>query len=95
MFKKYIVRLTDQERTELAVVINKLKGKCQLDAAPAGAQGRGVGDRRVRELRNGATNVQKNSPSSACVFDRFMTIGVRQLKAGLNKVMGRYLIAWV
>src|SRR5208337_358305 len=35
------------------------------------------------------------SPSSAWVFDRFMTIGVRQLKTGLNKVMGRNLIARV
>ncbi len=95
MNKKYIVRLTDQERTELAGVIKKLKGTCQLDAAPAGAQGRGVKDRRVRELRNGAAKVQKNSPSSACVFHRFTTIGVRQLKTGLNKVMGRNLIAWV
>jgi hypothetical protein len=28
-------------------------------------------------------------------FNRFMTIGVRQLKTGLNKVMGRNLIPWV
>ena len=35
------------------------------------------------------------SPSSAWVFNRFMTIGVRQLKTGLNKVMGRNLIPWV
>ena len=28
-------------------------------------------------------------------FYRFMTIGVRQLKTGLNKVMGSNLIPWV
>ena len=35
------------------------------------------------------------SPSSACVFHRLMTLGVTQLKTGLNKVMGRNLIPWV
>src|SRR5208282_4086700 len=46
-------------------------------------------------LRTEAASSAGVSPSSAWVFDRFMTIGVRQLKTGLNKVMGRNLIALV
>ena len=46
-------------------------------------------------LRTEAASSAGVSPSSAWVFDRFMTIGVRQLKTGLNKVMGRNLILWV
>ena len=46
-------------------------------------------------LRTEAASSAGVSPSSAWVFDRFMTIGVRQLKTGLNKVMGRNLIARV
>ena len=33
---------------------------CQLDAAAAGTQGRGVGDRGLGELRNGAAHAKKN-----------------------------------
>ncbi len=40
-------------------------------------------------LRTEAASSAGVSPSSAWVFDRFMTIGVRQLKTGLNKVMGQ------
>jgi hypothetical protein len=42
-----------------------------------------------------ASFVGWSHPSSAWVFNRFTPLGVRLLKTGLNKVMGRNLIPWV
>src|SRR6185312_12770790 len=36
------------------------RGLCQLDVAATGSEGRGVGDRRVRQLRDGAADSEKN-----------------------------------
>lgn len=65
MQKKYVVRLTDQERSELAAVVKKLKGTSQKVRRAqillkADAEGPNWTDRRIAEAFNCRTQTVEN-----------------------------------
>ena len=84
MHKKYVVRLTDQERAELAAVIKKLKGTSQkvrraLILAKADADGPNWTDQRIAEAFGCRRQTVEN------VRQRLVVRGFREALDGLKR----------